>query len=109
MSDEFSPYQSDLEVVFSVMADKELLMLSERLDGLIVDKVYEDKSFPLSLAEIRHIQATISFSFWCRKGKGVRVVSGVVKVCELKDSPFYIRYQPKSVEDVGREEEGEWT
>jgi hypothetical protein len=90
-------YQNELEVVFSMMLDKQLMELHTAMEALINERVYEADRFPLSYGDIRFLQATIMFSFWVRKGKGVRIEEGKVEVCELKESPFWHRYQPKEI------------
>jgi hypothetical protein len=103
---EFLLYQNELEVVFSLMTDAQLMQLKDRIEEIINEKVYEEKEFPLSCAELRFLQATIMFSFWVRKGKGVRIEEGEIVVCELKDSPFWQRYQAPDI--YKNEERGEF-
>ena len=97
----FFTQQDEVEVVFSLMTDKELMEMRERIEEVVKGKIYEEKEFPLSCAGLRFLQATIMFSFWVRKGKGVKIVEGEVVVCELEESPFWQRYrrQPKVIED----------
>jgi hypothetical protein len=83
-----------MEVVFSLMSDEELLILKDKVELMIKENVYQTEGFPLSCCGLREIVNTIIFSFWVRKGKGIRLVNGgEVEVCELKDSPFWHRYQ----------------
>lgn len=103
--------QGDLEVVFSLMEDRELLTLHGKVEEMIKGEVYRRHKFPLCCAGLRAIQATIMFAFWVRKGKGIKVVNGEVVVCELKESPYWLRYQkrentilPTEMEEVQIEE-----
>ena len=99
---EFLTWQNELEVVFSVMTDQELMSLKDRVEEMIKEETYKQDRFPLSLGGLEWLQATIMFSFWVRKGKGIKIVEGEVVVCELKESPFWERYQPPElVRDEG--------
>ena len=89
----FLTWQNELEVVFSVMTDQELMSVKDRVEEMIKQEAYIQNKFPLSLGGLRLLQATIMFSFWVRKGKGIKVVEGEIVVCELKESPFWERYQ----------------
>lgn len=92
--------QNELEVVFSIMTDSELMSLKDRVEQMIKEGVFRQDRFPLSCGGLRHLQSTIMFSFWVRKGKGIKRVNGEDVVCELKESPFWERYQqPEFVED----------
>jgi hypothetical protein len=75
------------------MTEKELMEMKERIELMVKEEAYLVKGFPLSCGGLRFLQATIMFSFWVRKGKGVKIVEGEVVVCELKESPFWERYQ----------------
>ena len=125
-TEDFLNRQDEMEVLFSVMSDGELMSLRDRVQDMMKKKVYESDGFPLSGCGLGFIIATIMFSFWVRKGKGVKIEMGEVVVCELKDSPFYKRYEerrvgldsidgegepkpePKKYENVEKEVEGEW-
>ena len=90
----FLIWQNELEVVFSLMTDKELMSLYDQIETMIKEEVYlKVEKFPLSCGGLRGLQATIMFSFWVRKGKGIKLVNGEIVVCELKESPFWERYQ----------------
>jgi len=103
---EFLTWQNELEVVFSLMTEKELMSLHDQIETMIKDEVYlKVERFPLSLGGLRGLQATIMFSFWVRKGKGIKLVEGEVVVCELKESPFWERYQQPDL--LQNEESGE--
>ena len=117
-------YQDELEVIFSLMVDKDLLILKDKVEDMIKNDVYRIPKFPLSCAGLRHVQAVIMFTYWMRRGKGIRIEGGEIVVCELDDSPFMERYKDKvedeeidrreaeAVEHVGEpikvEEKGEW-
>lgn len=90
----FLTHQDEVEVMLSVMTDGELMSLKDRVELMIKEGVYSKDGFPLSCGGLRFLIATIMFAFWCRKGKGVKLVEGEVVVCELKESPFWERYQP---------------
>jgi hypothetical protein len=115
---EFSVYQNELEVVFSLMSDGELMILKDKLEEMVKGEVYKSEGFPISCGGLRFLQASIMFSFWVRKGKGVKMEEGKIVMCELKESPFWQRYQPKEVvyepdspeheRDHKEEEEGEF-
>ena len=94
---DFLTWQNELEVVFSVMTDQELMSLEDRVEEMIKQEAYIQDRFPLSCGGLRSLQATIMFSFWVRKGKGIKIVDGEVVVCELKESPFWERYQPPDI------------
>lgn len=94
--EEWLVYQNELEVVFSLMEDRELMRIHEMLEKMIEEKVYIEKEFPLSCGEMRSIQHSIMFSFWIKKKKGIRIECGEVVVCELEESPYWKRYQPNS-------------
>jgi len=105
MNGEFLTWQNELEVVFSVMTDKELMEMKDRVEVMIKEEAYTTPNFPVSYGGLRWIVATILFSFWVRKGKGVKLVEGEVVVCPLEESPFWVRYQrPASLEEEGEEE-----
>lgn len=93
--EEWLEQQSELEVVFSLMSDKELMEMKEKIEEMIKGGVYGKEGFPLSCADLRWLIATIMFSFWIRKGKGVRLVEGEVVVCEREESPFWKRHHSK--------------
>lgn len=94
--------QNELEVVFSIMTDSELMSLKDRVEQMIKEGVFRQDRFPLSCGGLRHLQSTIMFSFWVRKGKGIKRVNGEDVVCELKESPFWERYQaPNLAVDEG--------
>ena len=99
---DFLTWQNELEVVFSVMTDQELMSVKDRVEEMIKQEAYIQDKFPLSCGGLRSLQATIMFSFWVRKGKGIKVVEGEIVVCELKESPFWERYQQP---DLYRDEE----
>lgn len=118
-------YGAELEVVFDLMMEKEVLDMKERVEMLIRERVYERDEFPISCGGLRYMQACMMFSFWKRKGKGIRVEMGEIKVCELKESPFWKDYssqgramdevpysvgegKEEEVEEVREKEEGEW-
>jgi len=103
---EFSAYQDEVEVVCSMLPDKVLLDMYNEVEEMIKGEVYSKKGFPLSLGGLRGLQHTIMFSFWVRKGKGIKVEEGEMVVCELEESPFYKRYK-REEEDVDKEEEKE--
>jgi len=99
---EFLTWQNELEVVFSVMTDGELMSVKDRVEEMIKQEAYIQDKFPLSCGGLRSLQATIMFSFWVRKGKGIKLVEGEIVVCELKESPFWERYQqPDQHRDEG--------
>ena len=98
---DFFHSQDELEVIFSLMSDKELMSIRDRVQELSRQRVYEKKEFPLSAGGLNWIIATIMFAFWVRKGKGIKVVRGEIEVCELKESPFWERYQAP---DISRDE-----
>ena len=106
METEFLAWQNEVEVVLSALTDGQLLAVKEVLKEYVRQGTYLEKRFPLSAGELNHLVATIDFSYWCRRGKGVRIVCGEVEVCELVDSPFYLRYKEggqseRCVEDDG--------
>lgn len=86
-------WESELEVVFSLMDDAELLKMFGKLNMMIEEKAYQVPRFPLSSGGIRWVQAIVMFTYWCRRGKGVRIVEGKIVVCELGDSPFVKKYE----------------
>ena len=114
-------YENEVEVLCSVMEDKELLNMNEKLGMMINEKAYQTERFPLSCGEIRWMQAIVMFMYWMRRGKGVEVMEGEVVVCELEDSPFVKKYREREkverdsqiiiIDDVMEEvveEKGEW-
>lgn len=102
---QFLNMQSELEVVFSLMSESQLLQLKDKVESMLNERVYEQKEFPLSCGGLRWVIATIMFSFWCRKGKGVRLVEGTIEVCSLEESPFVKRYERVAPISVVLEEE----
>ena len=116
--------QDELEVVFSLMTDKELLVMRDKVEQLLKEGVYDTPKFPLSAGGLRVVIADIMFSYWLRRGKGVRIEEGKVVVCELSESPFMKRYldnldddrewyikdkeKDKDILRCSREEVGEW-
>ena len=97
--------QSELEVVFSLMSDEELLNLNDKIEEMIRINAFQAEGFPLSAGGLGFLQATIMFSFWVRKGKGVKIENGEVVVCELEISPFWKRYHKDKEIEVEIEEE----
>lgn len=56
-------YQDELEVVFSLMTDKELMEMKSRVGEMIKGKAYKEEGFPISCAGLVGIQNTIMFLF----------------------------------------------
>ncbi len=96
MSDEII-FESELEVVFSLMSDKDLIDMNARLEDLIREKAFEVPKFPISCGGIRFVQSIALFSYWMRRGQGVRIQGGEVVVCELEESPFVQKYWEKEI------------
>jgi len=95
-------FQNEIEVLLSVLSDTELIDVRERVERMIRERVYEEEEFPLSLGGLRWMVATIEWSYWGRRGKGVRIEEGKVVVCELGESPFYLRYEERRRESERR-------
>ena len=90
------------------MTDSELMIMKDKIEEMIRAETYREEGFPLSCGGLRGIQNTIMFSFWVRKGKGIKITCGEVVVCELKESPWWQRYQKENVFiDEGKEYEAE--
>lgn len=88
-------YQDEVEVLLSVMSDRELLDLEGRVEYLVKEDAYQTPNFPLSLGGLNYLLATIKWAYWGRKERGVRIDKGEVVLCKLEESPFYLRYQLK--------------
>ena len=99
-------WESELEVVFSLMSDGELNAMNTKLEMLIEETAFQVDKFPLSLGGIRWVQSVVMFSYWMRRGKGVRIEGGEVVVCELGESPFVEKYRDKITGDVTKVEVG---
>lgn len=113
-------WQDEVEVILSLVSDKQLMEMREQVEVMVREEVYRKDRFPLSCGGLRMLQATMMWAYWGRRGKGIRLIDGRVEVCELEESPFYQRYSPtpSQVElgnvgerdEVGEseEEKGEW-
>lgn len=91
--------QNELDVIFSLMDDRQLLSLYDIVGEMVKNEAYRAERFPLSAGGLGHIQVSIMFAFWVKKGKGVRVEKGEIVVCELKESPFWERYQQPEIRE----------
>ena len=103
-------WQDEVEVILSLIPDRQLIEMREQIEEMIREVVYRKGRFPLSCGGLRMLQATVMWMYWGRRGKGVRLVEGRVEVCELEESPFYHRYNstpPHTSVDEGGVEEGE--
>lgn len=99
---EWWTWQNEMDVLLSLLSDRELLELKDKIEVMITDHVYETPRFPLSLGGLRFLQDNVVFAFWCRKGKGIRIEEGGERVvCELEESPFSRRYKEPEVFDEG--------
>lgn len=92
-------WESELEVVFSLMSDSELLSMRERLEMSVKEKAYQTPKFPLSAAGINYVVSIVMFMYWMRRGKGVKIDGGEVVVCELEESPFVQKYMKVEKEE----------
>lgn len=86
-------YQNELEVVLSLLPDDALLKMVEQVKEMIRGEVYRQERFLLSCGQLRGVIATIMFAFWVRRGKGIKVEGGEIVVCELKESPYWEKYE----------------
>ena len=93
----FSVRQDEMEVLLSVMTDPELCSLKDRVLMMIEERVYEKEGFPLTCGGLRGILLSIEFTYWCRRGKGIKVEDGKMRVCEIQESPFYQRYHGREM------------
>ena len=53
---------------------------------LLKEEAFQAPGFPLSYSGIRWVQSIVMFSYWMRRGKGVKLVKGEIVVCELEES-----------------------
>ena len=115
INDEGIVFEDELEVVFSLMNDDELMSMKERLEMMVKERAYQAQGFPISEAGINFVKAIVMFMYWMRRGKGVKIERGEVVLCELGESPFVKKYKKREVEVlpenegvVEEKEGGEW-
>ena len=100
-------YQNEVDVILNMMSDTQLFELKDKVELLIKEGVFTQIGFPLSGCGLLHLQNTIMFVWWRRRGKGIKVVCGEVVVCELSESPFWEGYKQPVVEEEGDKEVGD--
>ena len=103
-------WQNEIEVLLSVLSDKEVIEVEERLKEMSKTEPYRDKRFPLSAASLNFLIFTVKFAYWIRRGKGIKIEMGLPIVCELSESPWVKRFEGGGKsgeyrEDVGRRDE----
>ena len=77
---------NELNVVFSLVSDKELLKLKDAIDFIKKDDIYMTPNFPLCAGGLNHLTYYISYELARRVGKSIKIVGGEVVRCEKDES-----------------------
>jgi len=76
----------ELNVVLSLMSDKELLTLEDGVEFLRKEEVYRIPNFPLSCAGLNVIVHYIEYELARRVGKSIKIEDGKAIRCEKDES-----------------------
>ncbi len=81
-------YYDEIDVVLSLLDDKQLLKMKDGIQFLSKEIVYNIPNFPLSAGGLSHLVNYINYELARRVGKGITIVNNESVVCEKKDSPW---------------------
>lgn len=103
-------YGNEMNVVLSLLTDKELLTMKDGVNFLKKERVFEIPNFPLSCTGLNLVVYYIQYELARRVGKSIKIVEGEAVRCEKNESVWSNRdWREKAVGVKAVEAELPWS